>query len=382
MELLIDREITGARELFGAFGDVRLFAGRQLGRAEIGNAAALLVRSVTRVDATLLAGTGVRFVGTATAGTDHLDLDWLCGAGITVADAAGCNAQAVAEHVVCCLYRYAARRGCDVRELRLGIVGYGHVGRALAALATRIGVPWLANDPPLAMGAGDVPHTDLDALLERSDVVSLHVPLTYAGAHATADLIGAAELARLRPGSLLINAARGGVVDEAALAAAVAGTRGLVAALDCWSGEPRVARATLAASWLASPHIAGHTREARAKASLCLAAALSSWSGCAFRPTDLLAATPAALLHAGAGGAGGVLAQVHDLEAHTARMHALAVGDTQGADDARAASFDADRREFGLRREFASHAVACAGCNPDTVVELDTLGFTCRDDRA
>ncbi len=375
MELLIDREITGARELFGAFGDVRLFAGRELGRAAIGNAEVLLVRSVTRVDAALLGGSRVRFVGTATAGTDHLDVDSLRAAGITVADAAGCNARAVAEHVVCCLYRYAAHRGCDVRELRLGIVGYGHVGRALAALATRIGVPWLANDPPLAAAGGEVPHTDLGALLEHSDVLSLHVPLSREGAHATADLIGAAELARLRPGSLLINAARGGVVDEDALVAAVHGPRRLLAAVDCWDGEPRVARATLAASWLASPHIAGHTREARANASLRLAAALSAWSGCDFHPPDLLAAAPAAVLRVGAAGVSGVLAEAHDLGAHTARMRALAAVDEN---DARAASFDADRRTFGLRREFASHPVACAGCNPDTVAELDTLGFTRR----
>ena len=375
MELLIDREITGARELFGAFGDVRLFAGRELDRTAVGDAEVLLVRSVTRVDAALLGASRVRFVGTATAGTDHLDVAWLRAAGITVADAAGCNAQAVAEHVVCCLYRYAARRGCDVRDLCLGIVGYGHVGRALAALATRIRVPWLANDPPLAAAGGDVPHTDLATLLERCDVLSLHVPLTRAGAHATAGLIGAAELARLRPGSLLINAARGGVVDEAALVAAVRGPRRLLAALDCWDGEPRVACATLAASWLASPHIAGHTREARANASLRLAAALSALNGCASRAPDLLAATPASTLHAGAAGVVGVLAQAHDLDAHTARMRALVEEDANGA---RAASFDADRREFGLRREFASHPVACAGCNPDTVAELDLLGFTRR----
>ena len=379
MELLIDREITGAREVFGAYGDVRLFDGRELGRAGIGRAEALLVRSVTRVNEALLGGSRVRFVGTATAGTDHLDIDWLRAAGITVADAAGCNAQAVAEHVMCCLYRYAARRGCDVCDLQLGIVGYGHVGRALAALATGIGVPWLANDPPLAAGSADVPHTELAALLDRSDVVSLHVPLEHAGPHATADLLGATELARLRPGGLLINAARGGVVDEAALVAAINGPRRLLAALDCWCGEPRVATATLAACWLASPHIAGHTREARANASLRLAAALGAWSGRDVRPPDLLAATPAATLRTGAGGVAGVLAQAHDLAAHTARMRALGAHHT---DDGRAASFDADRRRFGLRREFTSHVVACAGCNPDTVAELDTLGFTCRDDRA
>ncbi|MEQ8660891.1 MAG: NAD(P)-dependent oxidoreductase, partial [Gammaproteobacteria bacterium] len=330
---------------------------------------------VTRVDAALLAGSRVRFVGTATAGTDHLDLDWLRAADITVAAAAGCNARAVAEHVACCVYRHAARSGRAVRDLRLGIVGYGHVGRALGALASALGIAWVANDPPLGAALGEVAHADLATLLETCDVVSLHVPLTRAGAHATAGLIGAAELARMRPGSLLVNAARGGVVDEAALVAAVARRDGTTAALDCWIGEPCVATATLAASWLASPHIAGHTREARLNASTLLAAALGSWAGCAVSVPASLTGTPAPILN-GTAGVLGVLTQAHDLDAHTARMRALA------GSGARAAGFDADRRRYGLRREFASHAVACAGSNPDTVAEFRALGFDCRDGSA
>ncbi|MEQ8232050.1 MAG: NAD(P)-dependent oxidoreductase [Gammaproteobacteria bacterium] len=376
MEVLVDREITGAEAIFGALGTVRLFDGRALHRADMGAAEVLLVRSVTRVDAALLADSRVSFVGTATAGCDHLDLAWLRAAGISVADAAGCNARAVAEHVACCLYRHAARTARPVGELRLGIVGYGHVGRAVAALADAIGVAWVANDPPLGRALADVPHGELASLLEASDVVSLHVPLTQVGAYPTAGLIDAAALARMRPGSLLINAARGGVVDEAALVAAVNDRPGIVAALDCWEGEPRVARETLAASWLASPHIAGHTREARLAASVRLAGALGIWAGRELALPASLAGELAVRLDA-AGGVLGVLAQAHDLDGHTARMRAL--GAARGA---RAASFDADRRDYGVRREFARHAVACHGCNPDTVAELRALGFDCRDGSA
>ncbi|MEX2479744.1 MAG: 4-phosphoerythronate dehydrogenase, partial [Gammaproteobacteria bacterium] len=148
MELLIDREIVGAERAFAGFGEVRLFDGRKLDAAQLGRAEVLLVRSVTVVDASLLRGSRVRFVGTATAGIDHVDTDFLTASGVAFACAAGCNARAVAEHVIACLYRHAASRGVPVTALRVAIVGYGHVGRALGLLLRRLGVPFAANDPP------------------------------------------------------------------------------------------------------------------------------------------------------------------------------------------------------------------------------------------
>ncbi|MGR8920236.1 MAG: 4-phosphoerythronate dehydrogenase [Gammaproteobacteria bacterium] len=369
MELLVDNQIVGAPAAFEPFGEVRLFAGRELKRAALGAAEVLLVRSVTRVDRALLGGSRVRFVATATAGTDHVDLDYLTERGIGFAAAPGCNARAVAEHVACCLYAHAARSGRRLQELEVGIVGYGNVGRALAGLLRDIDVRFVVNDPPLGEHIEGVETRTLDALLD-CDVVTLHVPLTAVTDHPTVDLVDRRRVAALKPGALLINAARGGVVDEAALAERLAGGPPLTIALDCWADEPRVHPASLAAAWLATPHIAGHSIEARHNATRQLLDALARFLGTG--PVTAPAPPPSTRCPAGPGdGIAEILGRVHALVRHTERMRELVSLD----DAARGARFDEIRRQHGLRREFARTAVACAGLAPDTVVGLERLGF-------
>ena len=372
MEILTDREIPGAATAFAPFGTVRLFDGRTLCAAEIAQADVLIVRSVTRVDATLLDGSGVRFVGTATAGTDHIDTAYLATAGIAFSDAAGCNARAVAEHVICCVYLYAARRGIRVQDLRVAVVGYGHVGRALGAVLDLLGIPFVVNDPPLGTLPPGVSAVTLDDAL-CCDVVSLHVPLTADGPHRTVGLVDAAALARMAPGALLINPARGGVVDERALVAHLQSGKACLAAIDCWLDEPHIAIEVLRQCWLATPHIAGHTLEARVRATTLLRVALAQWSGKQPTLADLPVSDSHTPLDCGPG-LPSVLARVHDVEAHTARMRSL----LSLPPAARGAAFDTLRREHGLRRQFASFAVASAGLDADTVRQLQALGFSCR----
>jgi len=374
VELLVDREIPGAATAFAAFGRVRLFDGRTLVAAEVAPADVLIVRSVTRVDAALLDGSGVRFVGTATAGIDHVDTHYLAAAGITFSAAAGCNARAVAEHVICCLYLYAAHRGIRVQDVRVAIVGYGHVGRALGVVLDRLAIPFVVNDPPLGTAIRDVSVVTLEEAL-GCDVVSLHVPLTAGGSHPTIGLVDAAALARMAPGALLINAARGGVVDERALVARLQSAAALLAAIDCWVDEPCIDIDLLRHCWLATPHIAGHTLEARVRATALLQVALADWTG--HRPAlpELLAGDSHTPIEYSPAGLPGVLARVHDLEAHAARMRRLLTHPPA----ARGTAFDTLRREHGLRRQFASFAVASPGLDADTVRQLQALDFSCRD---
>lgn len=370
MELLIDRDIVGAERAFAGFGDVRLCDGRTLDATALGRAEVLLVRSVTAVDESLLHGSRVRFVGTATAGIDHVDTDFLAAAGIVFAAAAGCNARAVAEHVIACLYRHAATRAVAVTALRVAIVGYGHVGRALGQLLRRLGVPFVANDPPLGAALDGAPGVSLEEAL-GCDVVTVHVPLTTRGAHPTHDLIDRRALARMAPDALLINAARGGVVNEAALLQRLRDAPDFRAALDCWEGEPCIEPALLARSWLATPHIAGHTLEARVRAAADLHAALAAWTGQQPALPALLEPNPAGALDCASGGVAAVIEAGHDLGAHTARMQAL----EDLPAPARGAAFDALRRRHGLRRQFASYRVASSAVDADTVRQLQALDF-------
>jgi erythronate-4-phosphate dehydrogenase len=373
VELLIDREIAGAPAAFSTFGSVRLFDGRRLSSADLEGAEVLLVRSVSRVDEALLGGSKVRFVGTATAGVDHVDSDYLQAAGIRFADAAGCNARAVAEYVICCIYAFADEHAMCVNELTVGIVGYGHVGRTLKALLERLDIDFAINDPLLGPTVDGISTVSLDEALQR-DVITLHVPLTLTGVHATSGLLGSRSISQLRTPSLLINAARGGVVDEQALGLRREAAPPIFAAIDCWSGEPGVAPTTVAQAWRATPHIAGHTLEARVNASAILHRQLCAYLGSAVIAPDLLPQKKIELDRGGAESTARILALANPLHAHTVRMRELV--DLPPSE--RAHGFDELRRRYGLRRQFSSHVVAPAGLDADTVAELDALGFAFR----
>ena len=373
MLLLADREIRGAPDVFKRFGDVTLFGGRTLTRAELANADVLLVRSVTRVDADLLDGTPVRIIGTATAGTDHLDLEYLHRVGIKTFDAAGCNARAVAEYVLACGLLASALKQRPPADLRIGVIGYGNVGKQVAALFTALGMTCVINDPPLAAAGSDIARATLEAAL-ACDIITLHVPLTDGGEHPTRGLLAAAELAAIGDDALLINAARGGIVDEHALLA-WAQQRDRAIALDCWVNEPSVDPELLRQVTIATPHIAGHTTEARERAASILADRLAS----------CLDATPAATTVDPECGtiddiraASDPLAAIRtavlaccDPRVPTGRLRATLALDPA----ARADAFDQLRREAAGRREFGHYRIATAGWQSDTVACLRALGF-------
>lgn len=374
MRIIADQNIAYAAEAFAEFGEVELVDGRALTADQLGTAGILLVRSVTKVDAGLLSGTKVRFVGTATAGTDHCDLDYLRQRGIEFADAPGCNARAVAEFVLACVLVHCLESGREPAELCAGIIGYGHVGTEVLARLTAIGMRCVVNDPPRAMTENLPSHVDLETAL-RADIVTLHVPLTAQGPYPTAGLLGAAELELVRPGALLLNAARGGVIDETALLARLNRAASPTIGIDCWSGEPRVAQDLLTRVRFATPHIAGHTVDARINATQMLQQSLATvlgrqpqWrapsEGTSATPLALAAATPTAVL-------GEAVWQVCDPRRLTDQMRGLSALSAARA----AARFDELRRQLGRRREFGCYRIACDGLGSDTVRTLAALGF-------
>src|SRR6185436_19305877 len=149
MRILVDENIPLGRETFGAYGEVAAFAGRTLARKDLDGCDALMVRSVTKVDEALLKGTPVRFVGTATIGTDHVDLDWLARQGIGFSSAPGSNANSVAEYVTAALLHLRKTQGFTTEGKTLGIIGWGNVGKQVEKKAAALGLKVLRNDPPL-----------------------------------------------------------------------------------------------------------------------------------------------------------------------------------------------------------------------------------------
>ncbi len=241
------------------------------------DADALIIRTRTRCDSRLLEGSKVSLVATATIGTDQIDLPWCRKRGITVRNAAGCNAPGVAQYVWSALLR----DGFDPASQTLGVVGYGNIGTIVADWGRKLGCRILVCDPPRRKaGFNDVEYLPLESVLREADAVTLHTPLTKSGEDATYHLIGERELEMMRPGSTLINAARGGVVDniawqnhlagrrgcQAANGAAASGTGAHKAVIDVWEGEPDINRNLLDLALVATPHIAGYSFEGKQRA--------------------------------------------------------------------------------------------------------------------
>lgn len=278
MRIVADPKIACVERAFAGLGELVLVPGRGFTPSLIRGAEILLVRSVTRVDAALLAGSAVRFVGTATSGVDHVDLDYLQSHGIGFAAAPGSNAQAVAEYVLSAVLVLAESRGTSLRKAVAGIIGHGRVGSRVARLLERLGITCVPNDPPLEVLTGDPRLRSLDEALD-SDIVTLHVPLTRDGPHPTHHLIDARRLAQVKPGAILINTARGGVVDESALLRALQQGRRMSAVLDCWENEPAIDADLLERVALGTPHIAGHSFDAKLRATAMLYRSVCEWLG-------------------------------------------------------------------------------------------------------
>lgn len=276
MRIVADQEIFAVDRIFQSLGDLALLPGRSIARADLEHADALIVRSVLKVDRELLEGTSVRFVGTATSGADHVDTQWLREAGIAFAHARGANASAVAEYCLGALARLLLEGRIDPQARRIGIIGAGAIGSLLAHRMHALDFEFVVCDPPLAeAGQAEFDYQSMAAALD-CDIVSLHVPLTLTGRHATAGMLDADAIARLRPGAALLHTSRGGVVDEQALLNRLASGPDLHCVIDVWENEPFVNPALAARATLATPHVAGYSEQAKWKAGLMLARQLAA----------------------------------------------------------------------------------------------------------
>jgi erythronate-4-phosphate dehydrogenase len=376
MLIVADPLITGCRDLFGGLGELRLVPGRAITRTYLRDAEVLLVRSVTRVDADLLAGSRIRFVGSATAGVDHVDLDYLNAAGIPFAHAPGSNAVAVAEYVVCAVVEHCLQRGlASFAGLAAGIIGRGHTGMEVARLLGALGIECRCNDPPRAAAGDPAPYVDLATAL-AADIVTLHVPLTDTAPWPTRGLLGGRRIAALRPGTLLINAARGEVLDERALRDRLEAAADLAVVLDCWQHEPAIDPDLLRRVAFGTPHIAGHTIEARWRGTWMLYQAYCRHFATTIDAGYRVTASGKAIQVPGR--SAGVVAalsaccrQAYHMAADSARLKA---GDGTGL----AAHFDSCRQDR-LRHEFAHYPATADTIGGDLRRLLCALGFGAAD---
>jgi erythronate-4-phosphate dehydrogenase len=253
MKFVADVDIPFLKGVLEPYAEVVYKKGMEICREDILDADALLIRTRTRCDASLLEGTKVSLITTATIGMDHIDLDYCRSHGIEVANASGCNAGGVMQYVFSALYGVAARKGIKIDGATIGIIGVGNVGKKVEYLAEYLGFKILRCDPPRAQKEGSDGFCSLEHLLAESDVVTLHVPLD----DSTRGMANADFFTLMKPGSIFINASRGEVVDEKALIEASPKFGAIV--IDTWNNEPDVDENLIDIVDIATPHIAGYS---------------------------------------------------------------------------------------------------------------------------
>lgn len=378
MKIVADENMPFAKESFSTLGEVAVMSGRAMTREAVKDASILAVRSITKVNADLLEGTAVRFVGTATIGVDHVDEEYLKSRSIGFSSAPGSNADSVAEYITAALLTLAGRRGETLEGKAIGVVGCGNVGSRVCNRAEALGMRILMNDPPLRRQTGDERYLPLDALF-GADFITLHVPLTREGPDATHHLADAGFLAKMKPGATLLNSSRGAVADGKAVKEALAEGNLRDAILDVWEGEPDIDFGLLGMVALGTPHIAGYSYDGKLNGTDMIFRAACRHFGQA--PTfDIRAAAPrpeVPVLELQALGRPDedvlreAVKALYDIEADDARLRQAAALPREQ----RGARFDELRKTYPIRREFPNTLVKCPGASGGLKAKLAGVGF-------
>jgi erythronate-4-phosphate dehydrogenase len=284
--IYIDENIPLLPDVLSNCGKIIMFNGRKLKNDLLkkNDCEYLFVRSTTKVNQSLLEGTDVRFVGTATSGIDHIDTQYLGSKGIHFCSAPGANANSVAEYVLYSMFLYSKKHGISLKDKTIGVVGYGNVGKIVAEYAYLMGLKVLINDPPLKDDGFHFPdhleYVSLDEICESADVITNHVPLTFQGEtkHPTYRLLSEDHIKKIKNGGVIIHTSRGGVIDENALLERI-DKRELIAAVDVFENEPMVNIDLARAAIISTPHIAGYSYDGKLKGTLMMAQQFMSFSG-------------------------------------------------------------------------------------------------------
>lgn len=368
MKIVADRDIFQVESCFSPHGELVLLPGREITAAHVSDADALLVRTVTRINADLVQGSALRFIGSATSGIDHVDMSCLGNGDIHFCHAPGCNADAVVNFVVASLAWLTQQDGTDWRDKSVGIIGAGNVGGRLANILLALGMGVLVYDPMLASSH---PLANCLTTLEQvlaQDVVTLHVPLSGSGPYQTWHMLDAENLSLLKSGAILINTARGDVIDNAQLYRFMASRRDLKVVLDVWEHEPLISKALAAEIAIATPHIAGYSLNGKRNGTnmvyreFCRVFGMEATQATPDQP-DLTLDIPAPDIE---------FDQINKviLQAYPINRDFLDCSQKNLAEH-----FDSRRNNYKFREEFGDYRFSAGRYAPKLVADLEALGF-------
>jgi erythronate-4-phosphate dehydrogenase len=263
--IVVNKHTPYVVQAFEKIGRVTALDTSEITKDTVRNADILIVRSETKVNRDLLEGSSVKFVGTVTIGTDHVDEEYLTKNGITFVSAPGSNSNSVSEYITAALLELAYSKGFSLNEKTVGIVGVGNVGSKVWRKVEALGMKVLLNDPPLQRQGSRYPLHSLNELME-ADIVTLHVPLTQVGNDVTYHLFDENRIRKMKHGAILFNTSRGAVVETEGLKRALFNKHLAAAVFDVWEGEPNISPSLLELVTLGSPHIAGYSLDGKVNA--------------------------------------------------------------------------------------------------------------------
>ncbi len=278
MKIIVDENIPFGREAFENFGEVKLFNGREIDSSKCKNVDALIVRSITKVNEELLNNSKVKFVGTTTIGTDHIDQNYLSKSNIDFSSAAGCNSYSVAEYVFSSLSIIVNNKNLNFNKLSIGVVGYGNIGKKVVSIAEALGMHVVVNDPPLQRTTNQRNFSTLEEAL-KCDIITFHVPLNKSGIDKTIHLLNEENINLIKEEAILINSSRGPVVSNEALKIELENRNNISTVFDVWETEPNYDSELLKLVSIGTPHIAGYSYEGKVNGTVMIYNALSKYLG-------------------------------------------------------------------------------------------------------
>jgi erythronate-4-phosphate dehydrogenase len=379
MRVVVDKNNPLVADAFQQFGEVRALATKEITADSIRDAEIVIVRSETKVTKELLRGSSIRFVGTATIGTDHVDVEYLRTQGIGFASAPGSNANSVAEYIVAALLTLAQRKGFVLQAKTIGVVGVGNVGSKVVRNAEALGMTVLQNDPPLSRATGNPHFVPLDDLM-GADFITLHVPLTTTGIDPTYHLFDAKRIGTMKKGAILINTARGSVVDGAALRNALDRRHLGGSVLDVWEGEPAIDVELLKKIDIATSHIAGYSFDGKLAAVRMMYAAACNFFGQApkWTPENSLPKPRVERIVVSDSGNSReetlrkIVHQCYDIECDDRSLRGISAVPGDGV----RSYFARLRAEYGVRREFYNTTIELPAEATSMEVVVKSLGFS------
>jgi erythronate-4-phosphate dehydrogenase len=276
IRIIADDKIPFLKGVLEPYADITYLPGKLIGKEQLKDADALLIRTRTKCTGNLLKDSKVGFIGTATIGFDHIDTGFCESHNIKWSNAPGCNSFSVQQYIAASLLKMAGDFKFRLRDKTIGIIGVGNVGSKIEKFAKIIGMKVLLNDPPRARNEGEKHFVDLETLLKESDIITLHVPLNVVGEDKTYHLLSERSIRKMKKGVWMINTSRGEVAETSAMKRAVSTGKFGGIVLDVWENEPDIDYELLDKAFLATPHIAGYSTDGKANGTAMIINALSN----------------------------------------------------------------------------------------------------------